>query len=106
MASHVGQSSAGAALLIGYVSPAMNWFRKKLQEWRCARATLAFVRDFHAQSRARQEQLASEGRFEEIRRDHAALFGSTDSNARARLVSVGGIDVSANSPRPNLRNPE
>lgn len=52
-----------------------------------------------AGSRARIQQLASEGRFEEIRREQAALFGSTDTKARARLVSVGGIDVSANVPK-------
>ncbi len=71
----------------------MNWFRNKLQEWRRARATIAFVRDYHAADRARLQRRASEGRFDEIRRDNAALFGA-DGRQRARLISVRGVDVS------------
>jgi hypothetical protein len=71
----------------------MDWFRKKLYDWHRARQTLAFVRDFHAQSRARLHQLASEGRYDEIRRENAALYGSADNRARARLVSVRGVRV-------------
>lgn len=72
----------------------MNWLRNKLQEWRRARATIAFVRDYHAADRARLQRLASEGRFDEIRRDNAALFGAADGRERARLISVRGVDVS------------
>ena len=71
---------------------AMNWFRNKLQEWRRARAAITFVRDFHVADRARLQRLASEGRFDEIRRDNAALFGA-EGGQRARLVSVRGVQL-------------
>jgi hypothetical protein len=70
----------------------MKSLRQTFATWRSQREALAFAKTFHAESRARVDQLAAENKGAEALRENLGLLGIDTTKAeRPRLVSVGGV---------------
>lgn len=70
----------------------MSFIRKVLARWQNQREALAFAKAYHAESRARLDELAASGRSSEALRENLALMGiDTSKGERPRLASVGGV---------------
>lgn len=70
----------------------MKSLRQTFATWRSQREALAFAKAYHAEGRARVEQLAAAGQSRQALRENLALLGvDTTKSERPRLVSVGGV---------------
>lgn len=70
----------------------MKVLRQIFATWRSQREALAFAKAYHAESRARVEQLAAAGHGQQALRENLALMGIDTTKAeRPRLASVGGV---------------
>jgi hypothetical protein len=70
----------------------MKLLRQLFATWRSQREALAFAKAYHAESRARMDELAATGKGHEALRENLALLGIDATKAeRPRLASIGGV---------------
>jgi hypothetical protein len=66
--------------------------RQLLAKWQSQREALAFAHAFHAESRARLDQLAALGQASQALRENVILLGIDPAKPeRPRLASFGGV---------------
>jgi hypothetical protein len=66
--------------------------RQLLAKWQSQREALAFAHAFHAESRARLDQLAALGKASQALRENVILLGIDPAQPeRPRLASFGGV---------------